>query len=179
MANIQTEILISLIDKGLLAFVLVLIGYYFNKKLERLRINYNHRKIVEEYRIKAYQDIAVSCQKYGKSVEEFFDFMKQIAKPKLSEKEKKDILKKAEPKLEKLDKLRDDFIEAYYRGHMFLSYQLAQDLIRFLETANKLSKILDGSCPDNTENIIRLEKITEDIVQVIQTIVKHINSAMV
>lgn len=57
MDDFNSKLIITLVDKGLLALVAITIGYYFNKLLHKMKARDSMLEAIAEQRIKSYQTL--------------------------------------------------------------------------------------------------------------------------
>lgn len=70
MSQVQLELLKILLDKGLLAIILVCVGYYLNRAIEKYKAKNIYFQNVSQARIQAYRDVSKVLSK------EFFQLQK-------------------------------------------------------------------------------------------------------
>ncbi len=129
--NMNNDLINIIIDKVLLALILLAFGYYFNKLLEKHKGNLSYRQKVMEMRMNCYQDMASKAMLYFIEVREFIKFYNHRMKTPNPSDFKNEI--------NKLNDSYDNLNLSLSMGYVFLSGAMAEKLTEF----NKANGILN------------------------------------
>ncbi len=169
MSDLQKEILTILFDKGLLAIIIVILVFYFNKAIEKFRAEKIYSQKLAEYRIRSYQSLLSLTLENESDLSDFIHSLESFQSGKL---------KKSE-----LDKVFNRMTESQqkhkmelYSSQIFISTELLSKIGKFIA----ISKTIMGSIDINKKNdnsLIEYEKqireISLDIVQMIRLEIKN------
>jgi hypothetical protein len=161
MTQTQIEILIIIIDKGLLALVIVLIGYFYNRRLENQKVNYNKQLIYETERIKSLIKLGTQSQYLSQSSNVLLSCLSLLS----SESNTEESWNKIKDFTNKYNSEREKFFDLLNETSMFVEVEFMDKITAFLDSVEEVFRIIksqDLLIEFSKKDQNQIEKLTTD-----------------
>lgn len=137
MTPFQQDITKIILDKGLLAIVVAIAGFYLNRVLERFRARYAYAQTLSEAKLHAYRDLGDAILQFSV---ETLNFSRMLQPGRWPSQGKPGFEEELNRQIESVKRKRENAFKVISSNLIFLGPDLHGELISYLQSASKLLK---------------------------------------